>query len=770
MRRYKTRGRAIGWLLWLVVLCLSAESAAKAQSLKTFAEYVNPLIGTAAGGNTHPGATTPWGLIALSPHTDEKGWGNMGYRFENQRIIGFVHNQTSGIGSGEYGNFLVMPARNAIMLADYGYKSERQEERASAGYYAVTLTSAQVKVELTARARTAHHRYTFAAGNKGDTLRLIFNAARASHPQYALESHASIEDSGRCVRLSGRFTGGFGSEPPDFTAYFAASVSETPLSVALWKNGRLVASAKSISAGEKEECGVVLSFLSDGRQKTIELVAALSYRSPQNADAYLLEFAQTRKSFDDVRRNAQRTWDSLLSRIEIEGASDEQKTIFYTALYHALLMPTDITGETSEDFRATGKAFTNYFAIWDTYRTLHPLLTLIFPSVQQAMLNALLDIAEHHGWLPDGFTGNAFTVMQGGTNADVLFADAAAKRLSGVDYERAYRYVLKNATEAGDPPSPSGLEARKGRYAEYLAKGWLACDMHWLSVSKSLEYAYNDYCVWALADYLGRSQEAEAFKARSRQVFTLFDAQTGFFRPKKSSGEWLAPFDPARVFPPGMAWSAETHYYEGSAWQYLGYVPHDFYGLIKRLGAEATFVAKWDTLLARRHIDFNKGYFSLSNEPCMLVPFQYLYAGRGDRTQFWTRQLIAENFKAAPDGLPGNDDSGTLSAWLVFAAIGIFPNAGQDWYFVGSPLFKKVTVRLENGKQLIVNAPKTSNKNRYVKSLRLNGKALNRLWLRHSELAQGAKLDFEMTDKPTRFGRWNFPPSPFGKTLNGQAK
>ncbi len=746
-----------------VVLCISLNSAAQAQAIKTAADYVNPLIGTAAGGNTHPGATTPWGLIALSPHTDERAWSNMGYRFENRYIIGFVHNQVSGIGSGEYGNFLVMPARNTVDLSEFGYKSERTEEYAYAGYYTTRLTAPQVKVELTARARTAHHRYTFAAGKKGDTLRLIFNAAHASYPQHALESKASIEANGQVVHLSGQFVGGFGSNPPDFIAYFTAKTSEPPLSYAIWKNAQPIAHAESTTVGENEACGVVLNFLSEGHEKTIELVAALSYRSAQNADAYLAEFEHLHQSFDAVRAQTQEEWNRLLSRIEIEGAGDEEKIIFYTALYHALLMPTDISGETPEGLSANAKAFTNYFAIWDSYRTLHPLLTLLFPAVQQEMLQALLDLAEYYGWLPDGFTGNAFTVMQGGTNADVLFADAAAKRLPGVDLARAYRYLLKNATIAGDAPVSSGLTAHKGRYPEYLQKGWLSCDKQWLSVSKSLEYAYNDYCVWVVGNYLKRGNEANVFKQRSQRIFELFDAQTGFFRPKKSNGKWDEPFDPARVFPPATAWSAEVHYYEGSAWQYLGYVPHDFYGLIKRLGGNKAFLAKWDTLFAYRDMDFTKGYFSLSNEPCMLAPFQYLYAGRGDRTQFWTRQLIAENFKATPDGVPGNDDSGTLSAWLVWAAIGIFPNAGQDWYFVASPCFKKVTVHLENGQRLIINAPKTSDKNRYIKSLKLNGKHLNRLWLRHSELIQGAQLDVEMTDQPTRFGSTNVPPSPFGK-------
>ncbi len=746
-----------------LLVALMCHAPLQAQATRSPVDYVNPMIGTAAGGNTHPGATTPWGLIALTPHTDEQGWGNMGYRYENRYIIGFAHNQVSGVGSGEYGNFLVMPARNAVALSSFGYKSERVDETATAGYYAATLTAPNVRAELTAQARTGHHRYTFAGGNKGDTLRIIFNAARASHPQYAAATTAQVAENGRVVRLQGRFTDGFGSEPPDFTAFFTAHVSELPANYAVW-NGDRVETAVHISAEEREDCGVVLNFISDGNPKIIELTTAVSYRAAQNADAYIAEFQAQRKTFDDVKSDAREQWNNRLNSITIEGASDIDLTIFYTALYHALLMPTDITGETPDGFKTSGRAFTNYFAIWDTYRTLNPFLTLLFPSVQREMLNALLDIADNRGWLPDGFTGNGLTQMQGGTNADVLFADAAAKRLQGVDYERAYRYLKKNATVNGDSPAFSGLRARKGRYAAYLKNGWLACDKQWASVSKSLEYAYNDYCVWVVADYLNRGSEAEAFKARSRTIFTLFDAQTGFFRPKKTDGAWLSPFNPARVFPPGQVWSAEVHYYEGSAWQYLGYVPHDFYGLIRRLGGNEKFTAKWDTLFANRSgADFTKGFFSVSNEPDMLAPFQYIYAGRADRAQFWSRKLIEENFKATPDGLPGNDDSGTTSAWLLFAALGLFPNAGQDWYFIGSPTFKKATLRLENGKSLIIYARNTSTQNIYVKSLRLNGKKLNRAWIRHRELENGATLEFEMTDAPTRFGAIETPPSPFGK-------
>jgi predicted alpha-1,2-mannosidase len=730
-------------------------------------QHVNPLIGTAAGGNVYPGAVVPFGMMSLTPNTDELGWGNMGYRHENRHIIGFVHNQVSGVGCGEFGNFLIMPTRRPFALGSFGYKSERTAERAEPAYYTTRLTRHNVTAELTATARTGHHRYTFHAGKKGDTLSIVFNAAKASHPQWATRTETRLAQNGKHVSLFGEFTDGFGSEPLAYSAWFAATCSETPAFVQFWKDSSIVKTDALITA-EKQEGGVILNFISDGTEKVIELTCALSYRTAATAEQYLASHKQSQKSFDAVRAESSTRWASLLDKIKITGASAEQQTIFYTALYHGFIMPTDITGETPDGFRTSGKAFTNYFAVWDIYRTLSPLLTLLAPSIQRDLLNGLLDIADRFGWLPDGFTGNAITQMQGGSNADVLFADAIVKKVNGVDYERAYHYMMKNATQSGDAP---GMAGRKGRYTEYLQNGWLAADKQWCSVSKALEYAYNDYCVWVMANDLGKNFDAEIIKQRSLKIFTYFDSTTGFLRPKLSSGKWVEPFYPSAVFPPGTEWSYEVHYQEGSAWQYLGYVPHDFYGLISRLGGARNFVAKWDTLFERRSgRNFTKGFYSTSNEPDMLAPWQYIYAGRADRTQYWVRKILSEDFTTTSDGLPGNDDAGTTSAWAVWAMLGLFPNAGQDWYFIGSPVFKEARLTLENGNELILSAPRTSEQNIYIRSLTLNGKKLNRAYLYHHEIANGATLEFDMTDTPTSFGNENTPPSPFGKPTTKKTK
>ncbi|MFN3561177.1 MAG: GH92 family glycosyl hydrolase, partial [Chloroherpetonaceae bacterium] len=574
----------LGLLTLFLTTALSCAPPAK-EVANSVAKQVDVFIGTTAGGNVHPGATTPFGMIALSPHTETQDWINMGYNHADSFIIGFVHNQVSGIGCAEYGNFLVMPVRNSTTLENFGYKSPRTNERGKPGYYATWLTKPNVQVELTATARTAHHRYTFKQNAKGDTLKLLFNMSRASFPQKPKRSEASIGNDG-IIHGHGVFYGGFGSDPKEMQAFFSAKPSKKPDFIAVYrlsdKQSEIRSDLQSIQAEDSEECGAILGWIADKDEEVIELTSAISYKSFQNSDNYIRAIEEKSTTFNRIAAQVETAWNELLNKIQIQGGSEAEQTLFYTALYRMCLMPTDITGETPDSFKTTGKAFTNYFAIWDTYRTQNPFFTLWLPSLQKDLLNALLDIADNRGWLPDGFTGNAFTSMQGGTNADVLFADAAVKKLQGVDYERAFKYVMKNATDTtGDKPS---INARKGRFPEYLRQGFLYADKQWVSVSKSLEYAYNDYCVYALANAIGKGESAKFALERASKVFELFDTTTGFFRPKRSDGKWVEPFKPTMIFPEGQVWSYEVHYYEGSAWQYLGYVPHDFYRLIALLG------------------------------------------------------------------------------------------------------------------------------------------------------------------------------------------
>lgn len=747
--------------LFVIFLTIAFSCAPpKRETANSVAKQVDVFIGTTGGGNLHPGATTPFGMIALSPHTDRQHWGNMGYNHADSFIIGFVHNQVSGIGNSEYGNFLVMPARNSITLENFGYKSPRTDERAKPGYYSTLLTKPNVRAELVATARTAHHRYTFKQNAKGDTLKLILNMSRCSFPQKSMRSEAKVGEDG-LVHGFGIYNGGFGSDPSEMQAFFSAKPSKKPDFVAVYKQSEIRSDLQSIQAAEGEECGAILGWVANKDEEVIELTSAVSYKSFQNSDAYIRAIEEKSTTFKRIAEQVETAWNELLNKIQIQGGSESEQKLFYTALYRMCLMPTDITGETPDNFKTTGKSFTNYFAVWDTYRTQNPFFTLWLPSLQKDLLNSLLDIADHRGWLPDGFTGNAFTSMQGGTNADVLFADAAVKNLKGVDYERAFKYVMKNATDTtGDKPS---IQATKGRFPEYLRQGFLYADKQWVSVSKSLEYAYNDYCVYALASALGKGDSAKFALERASKVFTLFDTTTGFFRPKRSDGKWVEPFKPTMIFPEGQVWSYEVHYYEGSAWQYLGYVPHDFYRLIALLGGKEKFIAKWDTMFTNRE---KEGYFTIWNEPDMLALWQYIYAGKADRVQLFSRDVLKKDFRVAPDGYKGNDDSGTLSAWYVWASLGLFPNAGQDWYFIGSPVFTKAVIKLENGNELVINAPNTSERNVYVKSLKLNGVPIERAWIRHSEIASGATLDFEMTSLPTDWGSKELPPSPLSKKSN----
>lgn len=717
-----------------------------------WSRFVNPFIGTTSGGNVHPGATLPFAMLNVTPHTETLDWSNMGYNYADSMIVGFVHNQLSGIGNSEFGNFLVMPTLkvDANLLPNFGIRAKKYNEIAEPGFYSVLLDSS-ILAEVTAQSRLGQHRYTFLNTAIGDTVWVVINLARASHPQKVIASKLIWDDSKNCFLAEGRYNGGFATNPSDYSTFAAFKSLQKPDIIRTWKDS-LISEQKSQEGENAEQLGGLLGFMVDSSPFEIELQVGISYKHSLQAYQYV---EKNTNSFNETRGNAVQLWENLLGKFLVNGGTDEQKRIFYTALYRMYLMPTDVTGETPGRIsKRNNRQFTNYFAIWDTFRAPHPFFTLVEPSTQSEMLNSLLDISDQFGWLPDGHSGNGLTKIQGGTNADILFLDAWEKQLQGVDYERAFSYLLKNATE----PSPDPLDgsATRGRHPEYLEKGWLSSDLQWASVSKSLEYAYNDYAVWKLGSDLGKNNSVSKAKERALGIFTLFDDESGFFRPKKSDGNWITDFVPSYTYSPD-SWTYRLHYYEGSAWHYLGYVPHLFPKLIEKLGGDAAFVQKWDEQFEKRHI---RGYFNIENEPVILAPYQYIYAGRPDKVQEIIPLILSESYHATPFGWPGNDDSGTLSAWYVFSALGFYPNPGQNWYFLGTPLFDESHLQLENGKEIVITVNRNSDDQHYIKKVTLNDRPLNRAFIFHHELINGAQLDFEMSSTPTDWARGIKPPSP----------
>jgi predicted alpha-1,2-mannosidase len=376
------------------------------------------------------------------------------------------------------------------------------------------------------------------------------------------------------------------------------------------------------------------------------------------------------------------------------------------------------------------------------------LLTLTQPATMRRILRSQLDIYKNQGWLPDYWRGRSFNILQGGTNMDVVLADALVKNLGGFDANRAYQAIRKDATI----PSPDkGFWSLRGRYAPYFTLGYVpaiagAKQKHMSPVSVSLEYAYNDFCVAQAAQVLGDGADAQKFLAQSDNVWHLFHPESKFFQPKTEAGEWLAGFDPARYS------GGEGSFYEGTPWSYRFYAPHDMAGLIGRFGGAANFVAALDEY-------FESGKHNAGNEPNFMTPYLYLYAGRPDKVADRVRAQLAKDYHLAPAAYAGDDDSGSMSAWYVFGAMGLYPVAGQDVYLLGSPLFSASRLRLENGRVFSISARNLSEQNRYVQSATLNGRAWNGSWLRHSDIMGGANLVLEMGPRPSPWGTQNVPPS-----------
>jgi predicted alpha-1,2-mannosidase len=411
------------------------------------------------------------------------------------------------------------------------------------------------------------------------------------------------------------------------------------------------------------------------------------------------------------------------------------------------MMPTDITGDHAL-WQSNEPLFDDIHAVWDTYRCTYPLLTLTQPNTMRRILRSQLDIYKNRGWLPDYFRGRQYNVIQGGTNMDVVIADALVKKLGGFDSALAYEAVKKNATT---PTPGSGYWSLSGRHAPYFALNYLpsvegAKQKTMSPVSVSLEYAYNDFSVAQAARAVGNEADAQRFLGQSDGVWKLFNSESKFFQPKTAEGQWVSGFDPARYA------GNEGHFYEGTAWSYRFYAPHDMAGLIERQGGAPAFVTALDEY-------FEKGHHNAGNEPSFLTPWLYNYAGRPDKSAERVHSLLTKDYFLAPAAYRGDDDSGSMSAWYVFNALGFYPVAGQDVYLLGSPLFASSRLTLENGRAFTISARNHAPENRYVQSATLNGRSYDRAWLRHSDIMSGAELVLQMGPRPSAWGTQNLPPS-----------
>lgn len=725
-----------------LALLLSAQAPAPV-------ELADPFFGVNNGGASVPGAAVPFGLIELSPdttHGDTSGYDSSGL------IIGFSHTHVSGTGgASKYGNFRVTPAIGDDAWGNLAFP--KSAEQASPGYYAVTLgrTGKHIRAELTASRLAGLHRYAFPPTREA---RIIVDAS-ATIP---LGGGGPRCDGGTVTVIDARhvagsmtFEGGWGKQAR-YTLHFFAEFDRPAVEAGRWQSARgsftRIPGAGSSAGGEtrarlENRLGVYATF--DTRQNPfVQMKLGVSFVSIDQARRNM-EDELPGWSFNQARSAAEAKWAKALGKIEVEGGTEAQRRIFYSALYRTELMPHDLTGE-NVWWRSAEPHYEDFYTLWDTFRTQNPLLTLIEPLRERDIVRSLLDTYASDGWLPDARITGATGPSQGGSNGDVVVADAIVKDLGGFDDKLALEALLKDGDIQSDDPLNHGRELK-----DYLSLGYMSLS-ETRSASRTLEYAYDDYAIASAAAKLGRTDVARRFAKRSLNWANLWDSRLGCIHPRYADGRWIENFDCAREYPDATSEWWDAPFYEGSSNQYSTYVPHDVAGLIRQLGGKRQFVDWLDRL-------FDSGQYNQGNEPDILAPWLYIHAGRPDRTDERIRAIMVKDYKVGRAGLPGNDDAGTLSAWYVWAAAGLFPNAGQPFYYIGSPVFSRGFIHLEGGRTFTIEAPATSAANLYVQSAKLNGKPLNRAWLTHDEIAHGGTLVLHMGPHPSRWAT-DAPPPP----------
>ena len=729
---------------------------------------VDPFIGTGGEGHTFPGATLPFGMVQLSPDTriqprkDAYGWA-AGYRHSDDTIVGFSHTHFSGTGHSDLGDVLLMPVSGDAKLergdpdvpgSGYTSRYSHATETAAPGYYAVTLADAGVRAELTASARVGVHRYAFPQGKPAHVI-VDLRTSMYDYPGKVQWSRIRVRADGTVTGM--RETRGWA---PGRQLYFALRFSQPLAGHALQDTEQNVPYKGFPPPGEKDpaqraqiEGRQLVARFDFGDRLSAPLVAKLAI-SPVSEDGAIanLDAEVPGFDFDRVRAAAQAQWAQALGVAEVDAPAPMRKA-FFTALYHAFMGPSlfmDSDGRYRGPDNAVhqAKGWTHYstFSLWDTYRALHPLLTIVQPEQRNAdIVNSLLASRREspYGVLPVWAFHGLETWCMIGYHAVPVIADAYMKGIRGFD-----------ADEALDAMVASASYGPYDGIAQYMQLGYVPIDEEGEAASKTLEYAFDDWTIFRMAQALGRKDLAATFGKRAANWKHAFDPATGFMRARKRDGSFRTPFDPD-------ASGYGTDYTEGNAWQYSWYVPQDVAGLAAAHGGadkllarlDAVFDAKVDPKVFAHMEDITGliGWYAHGNEPSHHVAYLYAYAGQPWRTQARLKQIMDTQYKPTIDGLAGNDDLGQMSAWYVFTALGFYPVApGSNQYILGRPFVRKATLNLPNGKRFSVVADGLSDANAYVGGVTLDGKPLHRAFITHQELMAGGELRFAMQAQPDK--------------------
>lgn len=708
--------------LTLSLLLLFAASPLAGQPAPV--DCVNPFIGTTNYGTCNPGAVVPHGLMSCTPfnvmgstlnHYDkDTRWWSTPYDHTNAYFTGMAHVNLSGVGCPELGGLLTCPTTGALDVDYHAYGSPYAAEEASPGYYAVRLTKYDVGIEATATLRTSRERYTFPAGEAHVVLNLGDGLTN--------ETGAALRRTGEAEWEGWKLMGTFCySMQSVFPLYFVVRLNRVPRASGYWKRQRLVPGVKTEYTPEKgkyrlytdyarwmggDDVGLWTTYdVQAGEQ--VEVSLGVSLVSCENARENLNAEQPAGTTFEALHDAARRRWADALGRIEVEGGTADQRTIFYTALYHTLLHPNilqDVNGEyplmesDSTGRCPAGQNRYTVFSLWDTYRNVSPLLTLLYPDVQREMLRSMVDMARESGWMPKWELYGRETHTMDGDPAAPYIADAYARGLRGFPAEEAYTYLRRAAFTPCDDRSSYDVANPLRRWnTDYIERGYIPLrERSEVVVSECLEYCAADHALAGMADALGHADDARQLRERSLSYRRYYDKSTGALRPLLPDGSFLSPFDPGE----GANFSTAPGFHEGSAWNYTFAAAHDAEGLARLMGGRRRYVARLE------HI-FQSGLYDPTNEPDIIYPYLFShFKGEEHRTQRWARWALDKYFRNAPDGLPGNDDTGTLSAWALFTMMGFYPDVpGDPTWTLTAPVFKRTILHLD---------PKTWGRSRLV--------------------------------------------------------
>lgn len=732
-------------------------------------QYVNPLMGTLSkfelsNGNTYPAIGRPWGMNLWTPQTGRMGDG-WAYKYQDDRIVGFKQTHQPSPWMNDYGYFAIMPATGKLRFkeADRASWFSHKTEIAQPHYYKVYLADADVTTELTTTERAAKFKFTFP---KADSAFIIIDAIdKGSYIKIIPEENKVI----------GYSTRNSGSVPANFKNYFVVYFDK-PFGYKQTWNDSAFSSANEVKSNH---AGAVIGFKNMKRGEQVNVSVASSFISFEQAELNL-KSELGNKTFQMLKKEGENAWNDILGRVKVSGGTDEQLRTFYSCLYRMVFFPlkmyeTDASGKIVHYSPYTGKTEPGYkFAgtgFWDTFRALYPFLHLVYPSIAKEMQMGLISDYKEGGWLPEWSSPGYRGIMVGNNSASVV-SEAWLKGLRGYDIETLWEALKHGAANEG--PEATG---RRG-VSYYNELGYIPNDVNISeNVARSLEYAYDDYAIYALGKALGKpASEIDIYKERAMNYKKLFDPQHLLMRPKKKDGTFSTPFNP-------YSWGGA--FTEGNSWHYSWSVFQDIEGLKQLMGGNQKFVQMLDSVFImppdfgdysyygsiihemREMQITGMGQYAHGNQPIQHMTYLYNYAGQPWKSQYWIREVMDRLYHSGPDGYCGDEDNGQTSAWYVFSAMGFYPvTPASTQYVIGSPLFKKVEINFENGKKLKIHSPLNSKGNRYIQSVLFNGKPLSRNYLEHFDLLKGADIEFLMGSQPQRSRGTSPADFPFSMSTN----